>query len=134
MNKPSLQRRIVGRVRNYMTAIFMTIATIFIPLGIYMIVETSMPDWAGQLTSSVGFLFLIFANFSAVHDKREELDENRNQAQQLKDLINELRQDREIQKNTVNTLINEIRQERNERNNKERKIHGVISRNSKPKL
>jgi hypothetical protein len=108
----SLIRRIVGRLKEYMTLALMTAGTIFIPLGVYMMVEgTLWPLWVGKCVLGVGFLALMTANVFAILDRRQEMKEKQLQTRQLENIRIDI-------VTSVNGLVNEIRQERNERNDR----------------
>lgn len=103
--------KIVGRIKEYMSAVWLGIAGILIPLAV--IIATVGSKEYGLLAIAfvvAGAFCLIFAGIAA--QKEENKRDNKYSA-----LITELRQERNEHYTVLRGLIEEMQRERNERRN-----------------
>jgi hypothetical protein len=68
----SLIRQIVGRLKQNMSALFLALGMMFVPLGFYLLVEGNIGVWYARITVILGIVCQIIAYLYARYDQKKE--------------------------------------------------------------
>ncbi len=102
--------KIIGRIRKYMTPLFMTMATLIFPVGIALLI---LPDkqftGVGIFASLLGIACMITAAWSAWTDEMQKRKERQIYYSMAKSLHDD-----------ITSLITEMKKNRDERNNRDK--------------
>lgn len=93
-NAAASLQKLLGRLRPYMAVVWFTFATVFIPLGFYLLVEGKVGATQSRIMVLGGFVALALGLITTFIDRKRDRQRDEELHRDIRDLINEIREER----------------------------------------